>query len=278
MRALSRELGDQMDAMYRSGINTPAIGERLGVSVSGVIKILKRRDVVMRPCSQRKYIVNDNVFDEINTEAAAYWLGFVYADGCVHPERNVLTMNLSVKDKDHTEKFVSWAGGVCRELHSPSMHAGVARAEIRSALMLKSLQSHGVTPRKSGNIRMPALDGKLVRHFIRGYFDGDGCIFVARKALHHDRYGMNIVSNNEFLEDLQIALEVETGVCHGRTSPLGTSGKVRTLWFTVQKEIHTLLAYMYLGATVALERKATMARLILAAGCRDHRRAHAESV
>lgn len=31
----------------------------------------------------RKYSVNEIFFEVINTEEKAYWLGFIFADGCV---------------------------------------------------------------------------------------------------------------------------------------------------------------------------------------------------
>lgn len=32
----------------------------------------------------RKYTFNFNFFEKIDNELKAYWLGFLYADGCIH--------------------------------------------------------------------------------------------------------------------------------------------------------------------------------------------------
>lgn len=266
---------NHMVALYEGGMDSPAIGKQFVRSASSVCNILKRRGVKARPLAllQRKYPINEAVFGAIDCEEKAYWLGFVYADGCVYPPGNVLTIALAVEDKGHVEKFVALAGGACKEYHCKSNPKGVATVAIRSQRVLDDLRNHGVTPRKSCNIRMPELRSDLVRHFVRGYFDGDGCIYLLYKGISHQRYGLNIVSNREFLSELETIFRSELGVCHGRSTPLGTSGKARTLWFTVQSEIHSVLAYLYDGATVALDRKHELAGRILRNGFRDHRRA-----
>ncbi len=43
--------------------------------------------------------------------------------------------------------------------------------------MCNDLIGHGATIRKSLTLTFPThLDEKLIKHFLRGYFDGDGCI------------------------------------------------------------------------------------------------------
>ena len=45
--------------------------------------------------------------------------------------------------------------------------------------MYEDLIRLGVTPRKSLTLKFPKIPIKLVNHFIRGYFDGDGCVRVS---------------------------------------------------------------------------------------------------
>ena len=47
----------------------------------------------------------DRYFQTIDTENKAYWLGFIYADGCVSKDLHYLTIDLSIADIDHIEKF-----------------------------------------------------------------------------------------------------------------------------------------------------------------------------
>jgi len=53
----------------------------------------------------RKYTLNEEFFDELN-EKSVYWLGFLYADGCVRKRKSSeLRLKLKKEDKSHIEKF-----------------------------------------------------------------------------------------------------------------------------------------------------------------------------
>ena len=54
-----------------------------------------------------KYYRNSNIFEKIDTEEKAYWLGFLYADGYVDPERGEIILGLAEKDKEHINKFIN---------------------------------------------------------------------------------------------------------------------------------------------------------------------------
>jgi hypothetical protein len=49
---------------------------------------------------------NSDIFQTIDTEYKAYWLGFMYADGYVNKIEN--RIELTLKDKEHVEKFKSF--------------------------------------------------------------------------------------------------------------------------------------------------------------------------
>jgi hypothetical protein len=44
--------------------------------------------------------------------------------------------------------------------------------------IINDLENKGVYPKKTFTIKYPDIDEKLERHFLRGYFDGDGCVRV----------------------------------------------------------------------------------------------------
>lgn len=58
---------------------------------------------------QNEVKFNEHVFDKIDTEEKAYWLGFIYADGYISSEsskyKNVFELSLSIKDLEHVKKF-----------------------------------------------------------------------------------------------------------------------------------------------------------------------------
>ena len=50
------------------------------------------------------------IFETIDTEEKAYWLGFMYADGYIGASRYSVGINLSLKDIDHLKKFCKYMG------------------------------------------------------------------------------------------------------------------------------------------------------------------------
>ena len=48
---------------------------------------------------------DNTVFDTIDTEEKAYWLGFMYADGYVQNNGNSVELSLKGSDVEHLEKF-----------------------------------------------------------------------------------------------------------------------------------------------------------------------------
>ncbi|MHA2131906.1 MAG: hypothetical protein ACW99L_18205 [Promethearchaeota archaeon] len=70
---------------------------------------------------QYRSTLNSNYFRRINTLENAYWLGFLYADGEVRNKYKGkswyrISVELSVKDKDHLEKFCRAIGLIPSEL------------------------------------------------------------------------------------------------------------------------------------------------------------------
>lgn len=132
----------------------------------------------------KDFYCNDNIFDKIDNEEKAYWLGFIFADGYISnsPLENNKTndytfeLALSIKDLDHLEKFKKFIK-FNKEI---SVNDVRCKIKISSKHLWEILNSYGCTPRKSLTLKFPNKnifkDNSLIRHFIRGYFDGDGCI------------------------------------------------------------------------------------------------------
>lgn len=137
-----------------------------------------------------KYSVNQDYFENIDNEWKAYWLGFLYADGCITIKRNSNNQNkmdynvdLTLKDKEHIIKFLNsvQSNTIIKERNiklKDNIYKNY-RATICNKKMCEDLNNLGCTPNKTFDLIFPNnLEDDLVRHFIRGYFDGDGCIHI----------------------------------------------------------------------------------------------------
>ena len=65
--------------------------------------------------------------------------------------------------------------------------------------MWEALNNKGCVPNKSLTLTFPSKDivpSNLLRHFIRGYVDGDGCICVTKP----EKIELNVLGTKEFLQ------------------------------------------------------------------------------
>ena len=132
------------------------------------------------------YKLDEKYFENIDTEEKAYWLGFIAADGCVQNGcgRKKLSIELSRKDESHLYKLknaLKYEGPIYKKSRIQfnkmmfSSHLAIASMEL-----VRHLISHGITERKSNILKAPNIDRKLIRHWIRGLFDGDGSVSLCK--------------------------------------------------------------------------------------------------
>ena len=76
--------------------------------------------------------------------------------------------------------------------------------------MSKDLRKFGLGNNKAKNVEeLPNISEELIRHFIRGYFDGDGCIYEStsttksnNKKYYYKVFAVEIIGNKKFLESI----------------------------------------------------------------------------
>lgn len=161
--------------------NIHKVAEYFNVSVSPISRIIKLSGIEL---TNRRYSVNNNYFDIIDTEDKSYWLGFLYADGYIRERKsgNSLEMKLSIKDKHHLELFRNAIGSnhkIIDGFNKVKYNGGISISHMSSLAMystnlVKSIKSQGFHSRKTFTIDFPNIDEDFIHHFIRGYFDGDG--------------------------------------------------------------------------------------------------------
>lgn len=123
--------------------------------------------------------VNDHYFENIDSKEKAYWLGFLYADG--YNNGKEIEFCLKEKDKYAIEFFkeaISSKHKISKKSIKLNENIFIAyRISIKSHVMASDLIKWECLPRKSLCIKFPPISKNLYSHFIRGFFDGDGCIY-----------------------------------------------------------------------------------------------------
>lgn len=127
-----------------------------------------------------KYLqYNKDYFEDINTKNKAYWLGFLYADGYVSTGDR-WGLELQLADKHHMKNFIGDFDCNINIRERTREGHSFCSFMIKNPKMYNDLVNHGVAPNKTHCLEFPSndiLNSEYVSHFIRGFFDGDGCIF-----------------------------------------------------------------------------------------------------
>lgn len=165
------------------------IAEELGVKAKAVSHFKEKHKIAtpreVRYSGASKYTCNENYFKDIDTEAKAYWLGYILADGGIEEmkcDSKRLTFCIKASDADHLQKLkedISSSHPILIGETSIKTHGTYANATYRvaSTKLCDDLISHNVLPKKTTIERMPVnISEELMVHFWRGMIDGDGCI------------------------------------------------------------------------------------------------------
>lgn len=214
--------------------------------------------------TKRKLSFNESIFENIDSENKAYWLGFLYADGCViyneNQKRYVLELTLCEKDYIHLEKFKDFLN--CNNKITYRDKQKAYRIFINSKKMCSDLIKLGCIPNKSLKLKFPnrsIVNKKYLKHFIRGYFDGDGCISINKK----NTFQITLLGTFEFLKSLE-SIKWENKCSFDKDKR--HLNNTYTLRFN-KKEGLEFINYIYKNSNIYLDRKFNRYKNIL--NCRS---------
>jgi intein-encoded DNA endonuclease-like protein len=240
--------------LYEEGKTLDEIANLLGCCRQSVSVQLKKIGVkVIR--KNIMYDINETIFDNIITEEQSYWLGFIFADGNISNKNNYIRVNLAGKDINHLiklKKFLNYK----REINVYKTKQGyfISRLSVSNKHLWNRLNEIGCVPNKTKVLKFPIEifngDENLIRHFIRGYWDGDGCLTYRDKE--HKRPSVNVISTNDFLREM----EKHIPVTPKKTLRLKhKSNDIIRVWGKEGKTAFEVAEYLYKNSTIYLERK-----------------------
>lgn len=205
---------------------------------------------------------NEDFFEKIDSEEKAYWLGFICADGYINKRGNTVGICLDKSDEDHLKKFLR-----CLKSDENRLNYRTGRfdenykitekvtTELYSRKMSKDLSNLGITIDKSKTLGKINVSKDLINHFIRGYFDGDGCVFESfmksKKEKPYYSPGFTFVGTKEFLTFINKFLPFQIkNLIHDKR----TKGSY-TLYIRSQKRFKIVEQFLYNNSSIYLDRK-----------------------
>lgn len=220
-----------------------------------------------------KYTYNEDYFKKIDTAEKAYWLGFLYADGCItrfyrNEKLKSMSLELTLKDEDY-EHLIKFNKAL--ESNVPIQHRVISgkykadRIAINSTKMCRDLIKLGCTPTKSLTLEFPSYNIvpiEFTKDFIRGYFDGDGGVSYTEgeyfnstrnKLYNQYHYRCYLCGNEKFLAELKNVLNSH----NIKTSDLKKDSRSQAvnLYIYGNDNIENFKKYLYTDNCVNLSRK-----------------------
>ena len=246
---------------YNLGFNSVEIAKKLLISPVNVRYHFKKLNLKAQSKTEaaRKYDVDHNYFENINTQEKAYILGLLFADGCNYVSEKETKVILELID----EKIIN----IISNLIQPSKKAikknarllmqdgKVVNAKSTFRLVLQSkkisddLIKIGLYPRKSLNIKFPNIQEELIRHFVRGFFDGDGGVYN-----YKNKTSITFVSGEFFLQELQELLIKYINVSKTKISK-NSKSDAYYLCFSSKNDVYNFYKWIYDDATIYIDRK-----------------------
>ena len=188
-------------------------------------------------------------FEIIDTEEKAYWLGFLYADGSVSSTDNRIELGLAEKDLNHIEKFKEFIGVPNKISYRPQTKS--YRYSFKSIPCKEDLIKQGCVPKKSLILKFPTeqqVPNYLIKHFIRGYFDGDGWFSNTPSC-----FQVGIIGTEDFIKGFLNIIEIQNK--NNKIFTVHREDGAKRYVFGGLNDVTNFLNWIYKDATIYLDRK-----------------------
>jgi hypothetical protein len=225
------------------------------------------------PNFRKKASCNYDFFDINNlNERSLYWAGFLAADGCVRYNSNSLKLELKTSDKCHIKLFkdhLETSANIHNTILKPSKLLKTksykenyysSNIVLNSKKLCDDLSKFNIVARKTYIYTMPQwlVSHPLVRHFIRGYIDGDGCFAYNKRNEKNTSINLTLTGACVAIEQIYNILKFSCNTKYGDYKK--DNDKSRKFYFKSFNDIKNIFEFLYSDATVYLERKYDIAK------------------
>lgn len=154
---------------------------------------------------QNYFEINERFFSEWSPEMA-YVFGLLMTDGCLsRPKNGSYRISLCLNDKDLLESVAKTMDSnhtIALSRHQKGLHLFI----IGRQKIAQDLMRLGMKVRKSLDLEFPDMPRQYLSAFLRGVFDGDGCVYY-RKGAAAALLNTNFVSGSKnFIYGIEKAL------------------------------------------------------------------------
>lgn len=268
---------EQIKKMYLSGSSLSEIA-KVAQDTKGFMALKKRLNLLgvdtkrnMKKYSLKiskalhKYSLDDTVFENIDSEEKAYWLGFLFADGYNHESKCCIALRLQESDLEILEKFQKFLKTDCpikfyERCTKTGKHRKYYELCISSPKLSNDLAKLGCVQAKTHILEFPLrVPQFLIRHFLRGYFDGDGCISITKRSDRSIRgksirAQFTLTGRDKFIKKCQEHLCNSVNITKTALNKSKNSSTA-SLHYNGINSVLKILNYIYSNSTIYMKRK-----------------------
>lgn len=208
---------------YQQGKSKNQLRLEFNVSEKVIKRILEKNGIKIRQvqeANKRKFNIDDTYFDTEGPNMA-YIMGFWAADGNISVDENRLDLELNSNDIEILERIREELKSE-RPIKTYQCQNGYTKSKLLfwSSHIKQVFIEYGIVPNKtySKNFHAPyKLAKEYWIDYIRGFFDGDGCVKKASSLT----FELNSI-NKQFLLDIQnfmleyYNIKMEISIAHAR--------------------------------------------------------------
>lgn len=207
-----------------------------------------QRHLKIKPSKQRKHFVNQNYFKEWSNNMA-YILGLIAADGNIYDDgyrnKGKISISLCKNDRALLEQIAIEIGTDIGAVKDRS-NCNQSDLTIYNIEMYKDLVELGITERKSLTLLwLKNIPEDKVSHFLRGYYDGDGSITLAKQSKNSYKAVIQFLGTKDFLQNISKEIEKHVGI--KKKEPESTQTRIMCLRYRT-RQARDILDWMYEGS------------------------------
>lgn len=267
----TQEKIDKLVHEYQTlGMASYALGKQYGVCAKTIRNTLNKHGLKTR--GRVRYKTDEAYFVTIDTEAKAYFLGLMMADGCVNQKRGKdwwrISIGLNEEDGYILEAFareLKYDGKVqyidrsgetsFKDYRNTKNHR---RLQVSSTKLCQDLIRHGCIANKTYCLKWlkpGVVPEHLMHHFVRGFMDGDGWVTIGKgkKTSSHGTMTIGFCGTQAFMTGLRDYLTKKLGFNPRMVRKVGPA--LYKVWFGGNRVARRLVDWLYQDATIYLTRK-----------------------
>lgn len=209
---------------------------------------------------RRRTAPDHNFFSVIDSEIKAYILGLFASDG--HIEKRsygsyTLKWDIQRRDQELLHLINEYVGNnTYNVFHLKDRE--ISGISITSKQIGEDLSKLGYDNRKTHTCRsLPRIQDDMMKHFLRGYFDGDGCICVNKAKQGYNRFFSISSGHPEVLNEILPYLPIDNK-SYIKTSDKLFGSKIvdcSVLSIHNRHDIENIFHYLYDNSNFFLKRK-----------------------